>query len=237
MNRLNDNLNPTITWPKSISRARDHVKRIYFGLLYLGLFASTLFASQAFAKEWDFDVYLDKTKIGRHSFTYENNTLISKAKFNVKVLFIQAYQYDHVAEEQWQGDCLQSLMAHTIENKVVSHVEGRLSEAHFLVDDQKTKQTLPACSMTFAYWNPKILNQNRLLNPQNAEWLDTKISKLGLENIEVKGQQIEASHYRIDGALSGKPKLKIDLWYNANNDWIALRSTTQEGYIINYKLR
>ena len=196
-------------------------------------------ASQAVsAKEWAFDVYLDKSKIGQHTFNLDNaNELTSKAKFNVKVLFINAYQYDHKAVEKWQGDCLSSLEAHTFENKVITDVKGKLTESNFVVDDGKNKQSLPSCSMTFAYWNPKILTQTKLLNPQNAEWLDTKFTKLGSETIEVKGKNIEATHYKLDGSLVGKNKLKIQLWYNANNDWVALQSITPEGYIINYKLR
>jgi hypothetical protein len=91
--------------------------------------------------------------------------------------------------------------------------------------------------MTFAYWNPKIVEQTKLLNPQNAEYLDTKFKKLGSEQIEVKGKKIVATHYQLDGSLAGKPKLNIELWYNAANEWVALQSTTPEGYKIIYKLR
>lgn len=192
----------------------------------------------ALAKDWDFDVYLDNTKIGRHQFNLsDSNVLTSTAKFNVKVLFINAYQYDHKAVETWQGGCLNSLEAHTTENKVVTEVSGRLQEPNFVVGNGKASNKLPACSMTFAYWNPKILSQDKLLNPQNAEWLTTKVSKLASENLEVKGKNIEVSHYKLDGALDGKNKLNIELWYNANNDWVALKSITPEGYTINYKLR
>ena len=102
--------------------------------------------------------------------------------------------------------------------------------------NQKT-QSLPACTMTFAYWNPKILKQSKLLNPQNAEYLDTTIQSIGNETIPVKGRPTEASHYKIMGALAGKNKLNIDVWYNNKNEWVALKSTTPEGYEINYLLK
>lgn len=208
-------------------------------ILATSVLLSCMLASQtAIAKEWAFDVYLDNSKIGQHTFRLNDaNELTSKAKFNVKVLFIQAYQYDHKAIERWQDDCLASLEAHTLENKVVSNVKGKLGDSNFVVDDGKSKQNLPSCSMTFAYWNPKILTQSKLLNPQNAEWLDTKFTKIGTETIDVKGKKIEATHYKLDGSLSGKNKLKIELWYTPDNDWLALKSITPEGYTINYKLR
>ena len=207
-------------------------------LLISALLITSLFSVEISAKEWAFDVYLDKNKIGLHTFTLnDSKELISTAKFNVKVLFINAYQYDHKAIEQWQGDCLSSLESHTLENKVETNIKAKLSGQEFTVEDGKVKQKLPACTMTFAYWNPKILQQSKLLNPQNGEWLDTKFTNLGTETIDVKNKKVEASHYKLDGSLNGKNKLKIELWYSENNEWLALKSITPEGYTINYKLR
>lgn len=204
----------------------------------LGLLAATLTVNTAWANEWNFDVYLDGSKIGEHTFVLKDATeLTSTANFKVKILFFNAYQYDHKAVETWQGDCLNKLSAHTVEDNVSTTVNAKLSGQSLHVDDGKTKQNLPACSMTFAYWNPKIVEQTKLLNPQNAEYLDTKFKKLGSEQIEVKGKKIVATHYQLDGSLAGKPKLNIELWYNAANEWVALQSTTPEGYKIIYKLR
>ena len=189
------------------------------------------------AQEWAFNVYLDKSKIGTHTFTLNDNTLTSKAKFNVKVLFIEAYKYDHTATEKWSGDCLNALEANTTENKVTTKVTGKLDGEAFNVKNGSVDQALPACVMTFAYWNPKILDQAKLLNPQNAEYLDTTITKLGTANIDVKGKATETTHYKLSGALKGVKKLNIELWYNQNNEWVALKSVTPEGYNIIYKLK
>jgi hypothetical protein len=191
------------------------------------------------AREWAFDVYLDKTKIGQHTFKLNNaQELVSQAKFNVKVLFINAYQYQHKAVENWQNSCLKNLEANTVENDVTTKVKGQLSDGNFVVENGAEKQSLPSCAMTFAYWNQKILQQSKLLNPQNAEWLDTKISKVGTEMLDVKGKKVETTRYKLDASLNGKPKLDIELWYeNGSNDWVALKSITPEGYTINYKLK
>ena len=189
------------------------------------------------AKEWAFDVYLDKSKIGSHTFTLNDNTLTSKAKFNVKVLFIEAYKYDHSAKEQWQGDCLAGLDAHTVENKVTTDVKGDSSGGAFQLIPARASLKFPSCVMTFAYWNPKILDQKQLLNPQNAEYLNTTVEKQANETIMVKGKSTETTHYKLKGALEGKNKLNIELWYNKDNDWVALKSVTLEGYNIIYKLK
>ncbi len=201
------------------------------------LVTAALIVSPVMAEEWAFDVFLDKSKIGKHTFTLDQNRqLTSRAKFNVKVLFVNAYSYDHTAKEQWKEDCLTSLDANTTENKVVTNVKGAQKEAGFEVSDGKKTQNLSNCTMTFAYWNPKILVQSKLLNPQNAEYLDTQFEKLAPETITVKGKPVETTHYKLKGSLNGKDKLNIELWYNLKNEWVALKSITPEGYTINYKL-
>jgi Family of unknown function (DUF6134) len=189
------------------------------------------------AKEWAFNVYLDKSKIGTHTFTLNDNTLVSRAKFNVKVLFIEAYKYDHTSKEQWQNDCLTNIDVNTTEDKITTIVKGKKAASGFEISDGKTSQTLAECVMTFAYWNPKILEQNKLLNPQNAEYLDTTFTKLGNAKIDVKGKPTETTHYKLSGALKGVKKLNIELWYNQANEWVALKSVTPEGYNIIYKLK
>jgi hypothetical protein len=189
------------------------------------------------AKEWHFDVYLDQQKIGTHTFYLDKNTLKSEANFKVKILFINAYQYQHSATEQWKNDCLTSLQAHTKENKEIFDVLGKANTNTFNVTYKGKAQALPECTMTFAYWNPKILTQKKLLNPQNAEYLDTEITKIGNETINVKGHPTVATHYKIFGFLNDKNKLKIDLWYDQEQNWIELKSTTPENYEIVYKLK
>ena len=190
------------------------------------------------AQEWAFDVYLDNNKIGKHTFELgSNNLLTSRAMFNVKVLFIDAYKYDHTAKEQWKDGCLSSLESKTIENKVTTQVKANSTAGQFKLLNPNTDTKFSDCVMTFAYWNPKILEQTKLLNPQNAEYLTITTEKLTSEPLLVKGKVIETKHYKLKGALNGKNKLNLELWYNLRNEWVGLKSITPEGYNITYKLR
>jgi len=176
---------------------------------HLLAFAALLsFGATAQASEWPFTAYLDGKEIGQHRFalktTDEGLKLVSEADFKVKLLFINAYSYQHRASEFWQGDCLQRLEARTEENRDISLVNGER----------------------------KMLQQDRLLNPQTGEWLDVVIRRMGRETIEVRGQQQPALRYRLTA-----PKMQIDLWYSEDYRWLALESKTPEGYLISYKLR
>ena len=188
------------------------------------------------AEEWSFSVWLDKQNIGTHQFILQDHRLSSRASFKVKVLFINAYRYQHQADETWQGECLQSLQAHTEENKEITDVSGRLSNGQFVVSKNKSMQTLPACVMTFAYWNPKILQQSKLLNPQNAEYLEVAVTDEGMQSLNVRGTDIQTHQYRLTGRYQGKTKLNITLWYDEQQRWVGLKSITPEGYTITYKL-
>jgi len=201
----------------------------------------TLSTNVAQAKEWQFKVYLDDKLMGQHSFVVNEKDgekeLSSTAKFKVKVLFINAYNYDHVAREKWRGDCLTSLESKTEENSENTVIKGKLENTAFVVDipvakKPKARQSLPECIMTFPYWNAKMLTQNKLLNPQTGEWLDVKITPLGSESIDVRGQMVPAEHYKLEAT-----KMKIELWYSPNQEWLALKSTTPEGYVVTYKLQ
>lgn len=209
----------------------------------LAVFALALWLatpSSVQAKDWSFDVWLDKQKIGTHTFSFNNQQLQSRANFEIKVLFINAYRYQHQADETWQGACLSSLKAHTQENKTVTDVTGQLQGDQFVIDKREGKngenQILPACIMTFAYWNPAILKQTQLLNPQNAEYLDVTVTDDGTKTIMVNGQNTLTHQYHLKGRFKGKDKLNITLWYDQQQEWVALESVTPEGYKISYKL-
>lgn len=193
-------------------------------------------ASNAQARSWSFDVSMDGKPIGTHQFMLfdqENNQRIlrSEAKFNVKILSITFFQYHHQANELWENDCLRNLEAKTQENSKTTVVKGLQEKSAFKLSSPNGAEINAECVMTFAYWNPKILQQKKLLNPQTGEYLSANISSLGKESISVKGQTIKADHYKIDTT-----KFKIDLWYGPDDEWLALQSVTDDGRI-NYVLK
>src|ERR1700733_8833275 len=64
-------------------------------------------------RHWNFRVYLNQDPIGYHNFSVgthgDAHDLKSVAHYLVKVLFINAYHYDHQATESWDGNCLHTL--------------------------------------------------------------------------------------------------------------------------------
>ena len=206
--------------------------KLAFGAL-LALCSFTVFAS---SKKWEFQVFLDDTAIGHHHFVVNDKgserELTTDARFDVKLLFISAYRYVHDASERWRGNCLASLNARTDDNGKKSAVQADQQGERVSVSSPRGREALDGCVMSFAYWTPEILRQTRLLNSQTGQYEAVTIAAMGEERITVRGAPVQAKRYRITG-----PKNPIDLWYGADNGWLALQSTLDGGRRLHYLLK
>jgi Family of unknown function (DUF6134) len=187
-------------------------------------------------RSWNFEVFLDDKLIGYHHFTLrergDGRELQSSARFEVKLLLFTAYRYVHDDTETWSGDCLQSLTSRTDDNGKQFSVNARQQGAAMKVVTASKTSALNGCVMSFAYWNPLMLQQTQLLNAQTGEYDRVTITALGDESRSIRGSTQLTHHYRVAGN-----KLKIDLWYSSSGDWLGLESTADNGrrlrYIVN----
>lgn len=184
---------------------------------------------------WSFEVYLDDKPIGYHDFELDGSegeyTLTTRASFDVKILFINAFRYRHENVETWADGCLTGISATTDNNGEALRVEGEISSDSFVVTSGDSNQVLPSCIKTFAYWNPAILTADRLLNSQTGEFEDVEIVFEEREFLQVEGNDIEADRY----ALTTNEKT-IRLWYSAAGQrWLALEAPARGKRKIRYQ--
>lgn len=189
------------------------------------------------AQQWLFDVYLDDQPIGEHRFQIEahgaERQLLSQARFEVRFLFLTAYAYRHQATERWSGNCLTAVSAATDDNGTDYAVRGNLRGDRFIVSMSGNQSNLTPCVLSFAYWNPAILQQSRLLNVQTGNYQEIAVRYLGTEPIDVNDQPVLAERY-----VLATDDLTISLWYGqADRIWLALESETGDGYTLRYRLR
>jgi len=224
--------------------------RFFRQCVFLALLSGVLFYENSHATETTpatastlelrFTASLDGEKMGQHTFTIleegSKRSVVSLAEFKVKFLFITAFSYKHLARERWQNDCLSSIGSNTVEKSKSTAVSGEAKPDGFLIKGPLGESNLGDCPMSFAYWNPQMLKQRRLLNAQTGEWMPVTITFVGKEVISVRGKQLETERYRLTA-----PKTEIDLWYattegNEAKNWVALKSMTPEGHIVTYEL-
>ncbi|HEU5133875.1 MAG TPA: DUF6134 family protein [Steroidobacteraceae bacterium] len=187
-------------------------------------------------REWRFNVSVDDRRIGEHRFVLRESggrrELSSDANFLVRILFVKAYQYQHKTLESWEGDCLARIDARTDDDGEKFVVTGQQSGSEFRLTAGKSRGALPECVQTFAYWNPLILDAQRLLNPQTGEYMPVRVIKLGRETLA--GRQTE--RFRLIGEVANGAPLQIDLWYSPAQEWLALESRTPDGRRMRYSL-
>ena len=194
----------------------------------------SFFSSNLMADEWNFDVILNDEVIGKHSFKQVGNESHSIAKFKFKFMLMN-FSYEHDSKETWNEDCLKSIVSKTNDDGDLFNVSGGKSNGNLKVSSNDKEKSLPECIMTFAYWNPKILDQKKLMNSQDAEWLDVAIEDFGIETKNVRGQEISTHHYKIQANKDGDEVFIIDVWYDGNMGLVGLKSPTPIGDLI-YKL-
>lgn len=207
------------------------LNRIILAVVLL-LQAGTAFAA---GQEWRFRVYLDDKEIGYHDFVLEQvdnqQRLQSEASFEYRLMFVKLYGYEHENTETWTGECLTAIDSTTDANGKPFQVSGSLEGDRFVLNGTAGQVELPSCNMSFAYWNPAFLKQDRLINTQNGEVLDIEVSEPERVEIEVRGVLQPAWRYQL-----GAGEMKIELWYSENHEWLALETEARGGRRLRYQL-
>ncbi len=185
--------------------------------------------------QWRFDVYLDDREIGYHEFRAAPEAgglrLTSEAKFEVKVLFITAFDYEHENTELWRDGCLQRIESRTRTKGKLFEVTGRRVDDRFDVQTRDGADSLADCVGTFAYWDRERLARQRLLNAQTGEYLEVDIQPLPSGTVRIEDMEIPVDRYK----LSAKG-MDITLAYETGTDnWVALDSTVKGGRLLRYR--
>ena len=139
--------------------------------------------ASAAAGAWNFRVMLDGREIGRHRYELQPRDdgmeLRSEARFDVRFLFVSAYRYEHEAVERWQGGCLRELQSRTVTNGERVAVSARDAGGQLTVDRPGGRDVHPGCVLSFAYWDPRILEARALLNSQTGELVPVQVTRRG----------------------------------------------------------
>ena len=200
----------------------------------LMLLTAAMPASPATTGDWRFRVLLDGREIGIHRYALESAgegiVLRSEAAFDVRLLYVSVYRYRHEAVERWRGGCLASLESRTDTNGKRIAVTAAVEGGGLAVTRPAGRDLHRGCVMSFAYWDPRILEADRLLNSQTGEFVAVQVAPRGREAVPVRGENLAASGYRISG-----PGLQVDLWY-VDGQWVALEALVKGGRRLRYEL-
>lgn len=199
-------------------------------ILALLFCSQLLWAEASTVKSWNFKVLINDREVGTHQFrvTSEGDSLSvnSTMSMDFTVMMIKKVRYQHQANESWQGSCLTSVSSQTnrqgkdVSLKVNAVETGLLVEKDRIAEGAKV---LAGCVRSFAYWDPQLLQGERLLNVETGEHMPVAISR----RVSVEDN--------ITHVIIAAPKGDIHLQYDASGDWLSLQTKLQMGAVLKYQ--
>ena len=198
--------------------------------------ASSAPASVETARDLNFDVFLDERPIGHQRLALtpmkDGLRIEIEAAFEVTILRLKAFAYDHHNVEQWRGGCLQSIESSTEQNGKPYHVTGSAGSNGFAVSSNLGRQSLPDCVGTFSYWDRReLLKRSKLLNSQTGEYVSVAMRALGPGTVKLGARKVPVERYVIEGK-----DLEITLAYAVDGgEWVALDSPLWGGFTLRYR--
>ena len=205
----------------------------WFGLAVATEVDSRAISETNSSNEILFDVFLGKKRVGEHSFLFAPSSdgikVQSRASFNYRLFNISLYKYEHFSEEYYDSEnCLMKINSSTLtETKVRGSVKqkiaGERKDNGFLIKGPNEELLDKNCVMSFAYWNPKILEQTSLLNAQTGKEINIAVRELPAIESGAK--------YSLEGE-----NINIEVQYSEEGSWISLKSKVGKGRDLMYVL-
>jgi hypothetical protein len=203
------------------------------GVLVCALSAS---ANPEGARRLTFDVFLDERPIGVQRFGLETTPnglrVETEAAFELTVLRITAFAYEHRNVELWRDGCLHSIDSSTNSNGKPYRVKGSAVGDVFLVSNGAGERRLAECVGTFSYWDKQgLLQRSKLLNSQTGEYVNVTARALGPGRLKLGDRELPVERYELRGR-----DLEIQLAYSAETgEWVALDSEVAGGRTLRYR--
>lgn len=184
--------------------------------------------------KWTFQVKLDDRDIGSHTFEVARSddraSVKSVAAFDVTFLFFTAYSYRHECHETWEDNQLVRIESRTKDNRKTYRLDGEKTAQGFRIRTESGDELLDAPVMSFAYWNPDILERDQLLNSQTGDYETIEVVPSGTTTIDYQGGAIPAVRYDVQARDK-----TISLWYSQDgHQWIALETPVGNGRTLRY---
>ena len=97
-------------------------------------------------------------------------------------------------------------------------------------DEEPVSLTLPATLALSSHWRGYDPSASAIFNTESGQEMEVTIDDLGIETLQIQGQNIEARHLRMTGSLT------VDLWYGPDGQWLKCEFEAR-GETVTYVLR
>lgn len=180
---------------------------------------------------YTFDVFFDDRLIGEHQFvrsTTETGEEIvtSRASFALKILFFNAFKYEHSSREKWRDGCLVELEAttNTKKGEQTTTLRNQSGEPSLTVNGEaKDLPNEDSCLSSFAYWRTDLSERALLMNAQSGDFVPVEMStSTDPETIERR-------------TIIAANKLNIEVQYDGQGRWVGLQTALPNDHQLTYR--
>ncbi len=182
----------------------------------------------------NFTVYRDGSEIGTHKIDVRREGADTRVHVTtdvaVKMAFITVYRFKHVDNEVWRGGRLVRIESKTNDDGTDKWLRGAWDGKGLEIQGSAKKFLAAPSIIPASLWNPKIVEQARLLNSLDGSEMEVTTSFLGKETVKAHGREIPARHYAITG------QLQRELWFDEDGTLVQVRFKASDKSDIRYVL-
>lgn len=168
-----------------------------------------------------FDVYRNGQTFGEHVLDFTRDGEQTRVDVRIRLRAglgpLTLFRYEHDSREIWRGDDL-------VEFESVTLKDGE--DLQVALDSADAALS----SMPSSHWRQYDTGTLSLMNTETGEPLDVVVERIGEETLEIGGETIQTRRLRMTGSVV------LDLWYDADGNWVRCEFTVR-GQTIEYRLR
>ena len=206
--------------------------------LLFGAPAASMNFTPAAKQSLNFTVYRDDAPIGYHKFDFrprgDKLEVEIDVDLEIKLLFITAFKFTHVASEVWENGRLLQMESETDDDGDSYKLKLRRLGDRMLVEVNGERKLAPGDILPSNLWNRAILTEDKILHPIVGRVLPLKVMPLGMRDIEIGiRKSILAEGFRIDGG----GEFQRELWYSPDGRLVEVGfDAPKDGSRILYRL-
>ena len=172
----------------------------------------------------------DGAQIGTHVITFEREGdrlfVDTKVDVDVKLAFISLYKFVKRAREVWKDGRVIGYEARVDDNGNIMEARAEANGSKLVLEGPNGKAVAPLGTMISGYWNIATVDQDRLVDSEDARLRKVAFEGGSEQTIEIEGRSVKARYFRVTGALVR------ELWYDAKGLLLKMRAVASDGSVI-----
>jgi len=165
-----------------------------------------------------FDIVRGGDKIGTDTIDIERlkdmTTVKIKTDLSVKVMFIEAYRYEHSCDETWKNGQLIAFKSQTNDNGTKHSIAVTAGPDALSMDADGKHSDLPKTAAPASLWGKDAIHQFDAFDPDTGKPLSIEVTDLGNETLTIHGVTHETHHYKLADTLAGD--FARDVWFDGD---------------------